>query len=129
MRHAAAKRRYHGRGHHRHRPSSPRQQRPGANLKDAAEGARLGVFDVLLVTGNEWRSLHRVDPECQAQQGNPLPTGPTAVDAAAVYAGLTVLPSREALAAMFTPVPGRPSLSAELQRHWRLRDAAGEDGG
>jgi len=29
---------------------------------------------------------------------------------------------------MFAPVPGRPSLSAELQRHWGLRDAAGQDG-
>ena len=50
------------------------------------------------------------------------------MDAAAVYAGLTVLPSRDALAAMFAPVPGRPNLGAELRRHWGLRDAAGEDG-
>ena len=76
--------------------------------------AALDVCDVLLVTGDQWRSLHNADPECRAQQGNPLPAGPTAVDAAAVYAGLTVLPSRDALAAIFAPDPGRPNLSAEL---------------
>ena len=98
------------------------------HLNYAAECAKLRVLDLLLVTGDEWRSLHSTDPECRAQQGHPMPSEPTAVDAAAVYAGLVVLPSRDALAAMFAPVPGRPNLGAELRRHWGLRDAAGEDG-
>ncbi len=98
------------------------------HLNSAAERAELDVFDVLLVSGNQWRSLHNADPECRAQQGNPLPAGPTAVDAAAVYAGLTVLPSRDALADILAPLAERPNLGAELRRHWGLRDAAGEDG-
>jgi len=98
------------------------------HLNNAAERAELGVLDVPLVAGDQWYTLHGADPESLAQHGNPLPTGPTAVDAAAVYAGLTVLPSRDALANIFVPVAGRPDLGAELRRHWGVHDAAGEDG-
>src|SRR6478735_353614 len=71
------------------------------HLYNAAERAELGVLDVPLVAGDQWYTLHGADPESLAQHGNPLPTGPTAVDAAAVYAGLAVLPSRDALANIF----------------------------
>ena len=97
------------------------------HVTDAAGHAGLGVRDVLLVTGDRWYLLHNADPESFTRQGNPLETRSTAVDAAAVYAGLTVLPSRDAFAAMFAPVPGRADLAGGLERHHGIRDRAQQD--
>lgn len=46
-----------------------------------------------------------------------MPANPTALDAAATYAGLTGLPNRDALTSMFTPLPGSDELTVELLRH------------
>ena len=43
-----------------------------------------------------------------------MPAAPTVLATVATYAGLTALPNRDALAAMFEPLPDRADLSAEL---------------
>lgn len=90
----------------------------GALLTEQAHLAGLGLQDTLLVSGGRWRSLTCPDAHCCPPDGRPMPTTATVVDATATYAGLTVQPSRDALAARFTPAPGCPDLTAELlQQH------------
>ena len=48
------------------------------DLNNAPECAALGVLDVLLVTGDQSRCSHGADLDCRMQQGNPLPTVPSA---------------------------------------------------
>ncbi len=73
-------------------------------LRRSACIAGLDVWDVLLVRRNAWRSLLCADPECCPPTGTPLdPGSPTATVAGAVAAGLSALPSREALADTLRP--------------------------
>lgn len=94
---------------------------PGApiavSLDEAAQRAGLQLMDTLLVTRGRWRSLGCANSRCCPPQGTPMPTAPTALDAAATYAGLTALPNRDALTAMFNPLPERPDLTAPLEHH------------
>lgn len=94
----------------------------------AAGQVGLAVSDLLLVTGGRWRSLRCSDQACCPPLGRELPAPSTAVHAAAVHAGLTALPSRETLAAVFTPAPQSSNLGDLLQHHQERYDRAqGED--
>jgi hypothetical protein len=88
----------------------------------AAGQVGLTVSDVLLVTGGRWRSLRCSDPACCPLLGRELPEPSTAVHAAAVHAGLTALPSRETLAAVFTPAAQRRDLVDLLEHHQERYD-------
>jgi Domain of unknown function (DUF4192) len=85
-----------------------------ASLVEQVERAGLELIDTLLVTGGRWWSVGCKDPVCCPPEGRPMPPAPTVLDAAATYAGLSALPSRDALASMFEPVPDPPDLSAEI---------------
>lgn len=92
-----------------------------------AESRRVGiaVADVLIVTSGRWRSLMCTDETCCPPEGRLLPPEPTALAAAATYAGLTALPNRNALARIFTPLPDRRDLAAALeQQHTVQLEAA-----
>jgi Domain of unknown function (DUF4192) len=89
----------------------------GAHLDEQARGVGLDVVDTLIITRNRWRSLRCPDAQCCPPEGTPMPDGPTVLDAAATYAGLTALPSRKVLADFFTPLPGRQDLADQLTHH------------
>jgi hypothetical protein len=93
----------------------------------AARQVGLDLSDVLVVTGGRWRSLRCTDTDCCPPQGRELPDAPTAVDAAAVHAGLTALPRREMLSVMFAPDPDRSDLTLLLRHHEREHDRANSD--
>ena len=85
-----------------------------SKLSEHVERAELGLVDSLLVSHGRWWSLACEDSGCCAAEGSPMPDAPTVLDTVATYAGLTALPSRDALVAMFEPLPNRDDLSAEL---------------
>jgi Domain of unknown function (DUF4192) len=87
-----------------------------SKLSEHVERAELGLVDSLLVSHGRWWSLACEDSGCCAAEGSPMPDAPTVLDTVATYAGLTALPSRDALASMFEPVPDRPDLSAEIEQ-------------
>jgi hypothetical protein len=86
-------------------------------IRAEAQHVGLGVVDTLVVTRGRWSSLGCPDTDCCPPEGTPLPATATAFDAAATYAGLVALPSRDALAEMFTPLPGRMGLAGALEQH------------
>jgi Domain of unknown function (DUF4192) len=85
-----------------------------SKLSEHVERAGLGLVDSLLVSHGRWWSLACEDSGCCPAEGSPMPAAPTELHAAATYAGLTALPSRDALAAMFGPLSDRTDLAAEL---------------
>jgi hypothetical protein len=85
-----------------------------AFLGEQVERAGLELIDTLLVTGGRWWSVGCKDPVCCPPEGRPMPVAPTVLDAAATYAGLSALPNRAALAAIFQPEGDCPDLSAEI---------------
>ena len=71
------------------------------------------VGDALLVHADRFWSLMCHDAECCPREGNPIPAGTTQLESERVAQGLlTVAPSRQALAALYTP---RPELVADPQ--------------
>jgi Domain of unknown function (DUF4192) len=92
-------------------------------LAEQVERAGLELIDTLLVTGGRWWSAGCKDPVCCPAEGRPMPAAPTVLDGAATYAGLSALPNRAALAAMFQPKADCPDLSAEIAQ--RQRDQLG----
>jgi Domain of unknown function (DUF4192) len=88
-------------------------------LGRSAHLAGVAVWDILLVTNGNWRSLQCTDDACCPPAGNPLDIGaPTAVEATAVAAGLSALPSRDALVATLRPADSAAiaAVRAELSR-------------
>ncbi len=86
-------------------------------LADQARTAGLDLLDTLRVTHGRWRSLSCPDTSCCPPEGTPMPATPSVLDAAATYAGLTALPSRDALAAIFTPLTHPRDLAVQLEDH------------
>jgi Domain of unknown function (DUF4192) len=85
-----------------------------AVLVREAECAAVEMTDCMVVVGRTWWSYACIDATCCPAEGTPLPAEPTALDAAATYAGMAALPDRAALASMFDPLPDRSDLSAAL---------------
>ena len=85
-----------------------------STLADHVGRAGFGLVDSLPVSHGRWWSLACEDSGCCAAEGSPMPPPATELHAAATYAGLTTLPSRDALAAMFGPLSDRTDLAAEL---------------
>jgi hypothetical protein len=83
-------------------------------LTDTVQAAGLEMLDLLLVTGGRWRSLLCQNTSCCPAEGTAIPAEPTLIAAAAIHAGLQALPNREALAAMFEPIP-ESNLEVELR--------------
>jgi hypothetical protein len=90
-------------------------------LEVAAEAERWGApaGDVLLVGRTRWWSYFCAEALCCPDEGRPRNAGPSAVSAAATYAGLVALPDRASVAALLDPVPEQ--CAADLER--RLHDA------
>src|SRR3954451_11451876 len=80
------------------------------------EAAGASVLDRLLVSGGLWWSYQCTDRSCCPLEGRSLPHAPTPFQAAATVAGLTVAPSRVALAARFDPDHDREQLRPLVQR-------------
>jgi hypothetical protein len=87
------------------------------SITETVEAGGLELVDMLLVGRGRWRSLRCQDLACCPAEGTPVPAQPTVIDMAATRAGLSALPNRDALAAMFVPIPDRPNLGAELRHH------------
>lgn len=85
-----------------------------AMLAGEADRAAVEMNDCMVVVGRRWWSYNCVDAACCPSDGAALPAEPTALDAAATYAGMTALPNRQALADVFDPLPGCADLAAEL---------------
>lgn len=79
-----------------------------------AAGARL--LDCLVVVDKLWWSYLCTDPHCCDPGGKPLPDAPTAVEAEAVYRGMTAAPTRDSLIERFTPNADRDQLRPLLVR-------------
>ena len=83
---------------------------PGREVVDAVEsrlhGRGIALCEALLVSGGRWWSYRCTDPTCCPPQGRPLApaAGSSRVAAAATYAGMVALPSREDLVATLEPV-------------------------
>ena len=92
-------------------PSSPML----VSLAENVGRADFELVDVLVVIRGRWWSLICSDPQCCPPEGNPMPPAPTVLDVTATYAGLTALPNRDALGAMFDPAPDRRDLAAEIE--------------
>lgn len=73
------------------------------DLQRSCQEAGAALGDVLLASRGRWWSLACSDPECCPAEGTALPERPSAVAAAATYAGLVALPDRGSLAAMLEP--------------------------
>lgn len=99
-----------------------------AHLAAEAQQVALDLIDTLAVAAGRWRSLEFGDAQCCPAEGTPMSAAPTALDAAATYAGLTALPGRGALAQMFTPVPDRVELADQLEHHYHEQLSAAPTG-
>ena len=84
----------------------------------AEEAGRAGVelTDCMLVTGSRWWSYSCQNTDCCPAEGNVMPETPTVFQTAAVYAGIAVASSREALAAQLAPLPGREGLTGLIEQ-------------
>jgi Domain of unknown function (DUF4192) len=72
----------------------------------ALAGRDVVVPETLLVRAGRWWSYDCSRPCCDADAGTPLPSGVTAMEAAAVVTGTSVADSREELAARIAPPAG-----------------------
>src|SRR3954471_5098377 len=92
------------------------------------QAAGASVLDRLLVSGGLWWSYQCTDRSCCPLEGRSLPHAPTPFQAAATVAGLTVAPSRVALAARFDPTRTTPGRVAGVGAACRAgaRPGAGE---
>lgn len=73
------------------------------------------LADVLVVGGGRWWSVSCNGDDCCAAEGHELAILGSRISAEATYAGMSVLPSREALAASLDPLPHRHLLLPALQ--------------
>jgi hypothetical protein len=69
------------------------------------EDAGVELRDALLAAGHRWWSYLCSSPDCCPPEGRPRGEGVSAAVAAATYAGLSVLPDRDALRATLEPEP------------------------
>jgi hypothetical protein len=92
-------------------------------IAEPAAEAHLELIDTMLVSGDRWWSLE--NPTRCPHGGYPVPSIPTAVDAAAVYSGMIALPSVQAIAEVLAPLPNQPDLAAGLEQ---FRQSAVLDG-
>lgn len=85
-------------------PAPPEAGRQ-ALIEAAAARAGCAVLDVLLVARGRWWSYSCGSAQCCPAGGAELPDQPSAVSAAATFAGLVALPDRAALVASLDPYP------------------------
>jgi hypothetical protein len=89
------------------------------DLGRCAAAARVELWDVLQVAKDRWRSRLCGDPACCPPEGTPIDsTAPSLVQVHAVAAGLSALPSRQALADTLNPAETRAAaaVSREVSR-------------
>lgn len=75
-------------------------------VADALEAQGVETDELLVADGRRWWSLRCEDPDCCDPAGTPYDVSSSPSLAQAVLAGVSVLPSRAALAERFEPVPG-----------------------
>lgn len=98
-------------------------------LERIAADAGIELLDALLARGARWWSYLCSDPACCPIEGRQRRAEPTAAVAAAAYAGLSVLPDREALDKTLDPAPladreARRALIEDVLRGWAPTDRA-----
>ncbi|HEV7205668.1 MAG TPA: DUF4192 domain-containing protein [Jatrophihabitans sp.] len=96
-------------------------------VSGVAESSTVTLIEGLLVTADRWWSYSCESPACCPPDGRPF-TATTVFQTEAVVAGLTVVPTREALADMFAAVPDRPDLAELIARHEHLELSAALNG-
>ncbi|MDQ6873837.1 MAG: DUF4192 domain-containing protein [Actinomycetota bacterium] len=114
----------------------PAGELPHRDLVDAVTHSlaarKVAVVDALQVSDRRWRSYICTDPLCCPAEGTALaPAGSSVVAAAATYAGLVALPSRDSVERSLDPLPPAsqaPRLvldAARAQAAERMADPAG----
>jgi hypothetical protein len=93
------------------RPSGGEVPLPGAGvaaaIDEACASAGCILGDVLLVAEQRWWSYTCASTSCCPAEGRRVPEEPSAIRAAATYAGMVALPDRDALAALLDPSPAK----------------------